>query len=260
MVDLVGQRFNMLLVVKRSDSKRKGRLWWECLCDCGASCTMLGASIKNGNTKSCGCLGRRRIDLTGQRFGLLTVVSFAGRGPSGDSRWLCRCDCGNESVRLNGNLRKRTASKQQSCGCRTVELLHKARDAEQAEYAAERLALQATGCQLCSMCGVMQDLCEFNYDKRGIGGYTSHCKHCHRAKLRDLYGMSKEVYQDMYFAQNGRCAIAGCRNSAEDVDHCHTSGTPRGLLCSGCNTSLKKHLTPDMLRSMADYLERASCR
>ena len=36
-------------------------------------------------------------DLTGARFGSVTVVQYAGKGtnPEG-ARWLCRCDCGNE--------------------------------------------------------------------------------------------------------------------------------------------------------------------
>lgn len=34
-------------------------------------------------------------DLTGQRFGLLTVLEPAEIGKRGVKRWLCRCDCGN---------------------------------------------------------------------------------------------------------------------------------------------------------------------
>jgi hypothetical protein len=39
------------------------------------------------------------------------------------------------------------------------------------------------------------------------------------------------------------------------IDHCHTSGAVRGLLCRPCNHSLTKHMTPEKLRSLADYLE-----
>lgn len=50
-----------------------------------------------------------RKDLTGRRFGKLVVISW-----SGDSRWLCKCDCGNESRALTANLKRGNTG---SCGC-----------------------------------------------------------------------------------------------------------------------------------------------
>lgn len=40
----------------------------------------------------------KAIDLTGQRFGHLTVISRAESDAQGNSRWLCHCDCGNEAI------------------------------------------------------------------------------------------------------------------------------------------------------------------
>lgn len=63
------------------------------------------------------------IDLTGRRFGFLTVLSRSPRSPnlkSRDARWLCRCDCGNETVVAARNL-KNGATK--SCGCAHAENL-----------------------------------------------------------------------------------------------------------------------------------------
>ena len=57
------------------------------------------------------------IDLTGQRFGRLTVLRRAGTYKSFDHQiptWLCRCDCGNYAV-IKGNALKIGATK--SCGC-----------------------------------------------------------------------------------------------------------------------------------------------
>jgi len=51
MLDLVGQKFNHLTVLCRMPGSR-----WECQCDCGNTCLVLGSSLKNNNTKSCGCL------------------------------------------------------------------------------------------------------------------------------------------------------------------------------------------------------------
>lgn len=54
----------------------------------------------------------KRNDLTGKRFGMLTVVELAEC--NGMSKWLCHCDCGNDKVILGGNL---TSGKSKSCGC-----------------------------------------------------------------------------------------------------------------------------------------------
>jgi hypothetical protein len=43
-------------------------------------------------------LPRRVIDLTGQRFGRLTVLSFAGIDKHRNALWLCRCDCEKEKL------------------------------------------------------------------------------------------------------------------------------------------------------------------
>ena len=54
------------------------------------------------------------IELTGKRFGKLVVIGRAGRDKHYNTRWLCRCDCGNETVVLGGNL---TRGASMSCGC-----------------------------------------------------------------------------------------------------------------------------------------------
>lgn len=60
LIDLTGQRFGRLVVVRKSDNviKRKNgtRVLWECLCDCGNTTIVCGDALKSGNTKSCGCL------------------------------------------------------------------------------------------------------------------------------------------------------------------------------------------------------------
>lgn len=41
---------------------------------------------------------RKIKDLTGQKFGRLTAIEFRGTNKSGNALWLCKCDCGNETV------------------------------------------------------------------------------------------------------------------------------------------------------------------
>ena len=54
------------------------------------------------------------IDLTGQRFGRLTVVERAENGSDKKPRWFCACDCGNRTAVSGADLR---AHKVVSCGC-----------------------------------------------------------------------------------------------------------------------------------------------
>lgn len=55
----------------------------------------------------------RFIDLTGQKFGRLTAISFV-KGERARVKWLCRCDCGKEIYVFAYNLRNGNS---QSCGC-----------------------------------------------------------------------------------------------------------------------------------------------
>jgi len=57
---------------------------------------------------------RKFIDLTGQRFGRLVVVSKAENSNSGHARWNCICDCGVEAIVFGCNLRSGCTK---SCGC-----------------------------------------------------------------------------------------------------------------------------------------------
>lgn len=56
-IDISGRRFGKLTVIERSGS-RGGKPLWKCQCDCGNVVFVVGYSLKNGSTKSCGCLRR----------------------------------------------------------------------------------------------------------------------------------------------------------------------------------------------------------
>ncbi len=56
---------------------------------------------------------RKKLDLTGQRFGKLTVLAPAENVGS-RTAWLCRCDCGQETVVITQRLRD---GHRTSCGC-----------------------------------------------------------------------------------------------------------------------------------------------
>jgi hypothetical protein len=78
-------------------------------------------------------------------------------------------------------------------------------------------------------------------------------------KLRTDFGIGIEDYERMLEEQEGRCYL--CRGSSPDralaVDHCHTTGVVRGLLCDLCNRGLGMFKdNPELLRAAADYVEK----
>lgn len=63
-------------------------------------------------------MGARAIDMTGQRFERILVLSRGGSAPYGGSTWNCRCDCGTERLIVGRFLRDGTTK---SCGCIRLE-------------------------------------------------------------------------------------------------------------------------------------------
>lgn len=119
-VDLTGQRFGSLTVIKKVEgsSSRTGDgtgnrdLRWVCLCDCGKYTIKRGNKLKAGISKQCEECTRKQKgwkDLTGMRFGRLTVLEYAG-----DKSWFCRCDCGNTATVRTGCL---LSGDTKSCRC-----------------------------------------------------------------------------------------------------------------------------------------------
>jgi hypothetical protein len=109
-LDLAGKRFGKLVCIKDvGRSKNKNRLWL-CRCDCGKETTVVGSDIANGHTKSCGCYQQQQI---GERYGRLTVIQEAAKR-KGLKYYLCRCDCGKETITLGSRLIR---GKVKSCGC-----------------------------------------------------------------------------------------------------------------------------------------------
>lgn len=57
---LIEKKFGKLTVTKLDKTINKGKTYWTCLCDCGKSVSVRMDSLRNGSTKSCGCLGRKK--------------------------------------------------------------------------------------------------------------------------------------------------------------------------------------------------------
>lgn len=121
LIDLTGKRFGKLVVLERGEnyiSPNGTKLTrWICQCDCGEIIHTTLSHLKYGHTKSCGCmknLGYSKKILTGQRFGKLLVIEEKHRSKNGNVMWLCKCDCGNETVVNSSHLIQNHTL---SCGC-----------------------------------------------------------------------------------------------------------------------------------------------
>lgn len=121
--DMLGKRFGQLVVLSRAKragatKKQAKNAYWKCRCDCGREGIYLGPSLRNGGRTSCGCA--RIKDITGQRFGKLVAVRWKDIH-SGQSRWVCECDCGKLVVRTGSQLTKGSKEGRFShCGCARV--------------------------------------------------------------------------------------------------------------------------------------------
>lgn len=118
--DISGQRFGRLVALKIA-YRKPPKTYWLCQCDCGNSKIVDINQLTQGKIQSCGCYqrecrGQHNIhDLTGQRFGMLTVLNKTDRRTkTGNVIWLCKCDCGNEKEVAGTHLLDGTTS---SCGC-----------------------------------------------------------------------------------------------------------------------------------------------
>jgi hypothetical protein len=141
----------------------------------------------------------------------------------------------------------------------------------------------------CTCCLTTKPIDDFYLTKNGTKANKlvrkSQCKECMKSKmrkwgkenpekhahtrwvydLRTTYGMTEKQWLDLLAAQGGGCAICGenektvHRSGAVwrlSVDHCHTTGKIRGILCNRCNRAIGL-LKDDvqLLRKATDYLE-----
>lgn len=55
-INIIGDKYHRLTVLSENGRDRQGRIMYDCQCTCGNMVNVLGASLRDGNTKSCGCL------------------------------------------------------------------------------------------------------------------------------------------------------------------------------------------------------------
>ena len=164
------------------------------------------------------------IDLSGRKFGMLTAIRRTGKlSPAKQHIWECVCECGKITETRIGNL---TQGRAKSCGCNQYP---KGKNSANWKHGLSRTK-------------------EYGNERF----------------MRLKYGITQEKYQQMLDSQNGSCAICKVkpdfktRKKRFSIDHCHATGTVRGLLCDACNRGIGMLKDdPNILMSAIEYLSRA---
>jgi hypothetical protein len=120
--------------------------------------------------------------------------------------------------------------------------------------------------RVCRTCNASKPMTAFKPDPTCANGYRHTCLDCFRSRertrhvsgkgdplymgriaqnrrthdLKRKYGISASDYNAMHEAQGGKCLICGSAGGKRRlaVDHCHSTGVVRGLLCNPCNQGL----------------------
>ena len=80
LIDLTGQKFGRLTVVKRAENSKTGNTQWLCLCDCGNYTVSTSSNLKRNHTKSCGCLNRELTSKRNKRYNTYNLSGSYGIG------------------------------------------------------------------------------------------------------------------------------------------------------------------------------------
>ena len=118
-IDLTGKRFGHLSIIDRAKNDKWDQVCWNYICDCGKKGVVEGYRLtrKTYPMIHCGCLNAF-IDLTGKRFGSLSIIDRAKSDKRGKTRWNYICDCGKNGV-LRGDRLTRKINPTTHCGCLT---------------------------------------------------------------------------------------------------------------------------------------------
>lgn len=129
--DMIGKRFNRLVVLEETSERKHGSIVWKCQCDCGNITFVSTGNLNSGGTSSCGCLKKEKdgkiikLNLLGKKFGLLTVIEETKERKNNHVVWKCKCECGNiinvSSDSLQRGYRLSCGCLKESYGIRTIK-------------------------------------------------------------------------------------------------------------------------------------------
>ena len=111
----------------------------------------------------------------------------------------------------------------------------------------------------CTKCKIEQETVNFHIRNSLKRGHDSWCKTCKSVYRKEYFQKNKdkevkrgrvkawktynidisyEKYEEMYLSCAGKCQICSKQSETLDVDHNHTTGNIRGLLCGSCNRGI----------------------
>lgn len=102
LIDLTGERFGRLIVVRRNGT-RFGHPSWLCVCDCGNQSEVITSDLRNGKTRSCGCLRNETAAAKSQMAGMARGQQLTKHGKAGTRLYnvwkSMRARCSNQNDR-----------------------------------------------------------------------------------------------------------------------------------------------------------------
>jgi hypothetical protein len=146
--------------------------------------------------------------------------------------------------------------------------------------------------KLCPKCGKNKPLEDYAKSARGVLKRQTYCRACMKGmrlphnehdreyhknyqksnpekfafrtskwRRKNVYKISEAEYKELLEGQKGLCAICGGpptgRRNTLSIDHCHVTGTIRGLLCQNCNVAIGHFKdNTDLLKRAILYLNR----
>lgn len=272
---IAGQKFGRLLAVRYLRSEKKKAVWLF-RCDCGAEPELLATFVKRGHTQSCGCLRIERAreavlsDISGRRFGRLSVLCRSGFSRDGRVQWSCICDCGRTVDRSAKNQQNGTAT---SCGCKKAEAAAENVAAREVDFVGRRFgklvvvslasndrakrwlcscdcggkrivphgSLQQGRTVSCG-CAAKERTSYMSADARAKGAAACARR---RARKRQAGGsFTAEQIDELYKKQRGRCAWCHAKLTDKNMARDHRTALANGgsneignieLTCTPCN-------------------------
>lgn len=242
----IGDRFGKLVVITEpyliqasihNNGKPHNRQHVDCLCDCGNIKEKVSSTKLKSNTFFTYCSVKCKLYLEdnplsklvpedsklvklGDRINNLTVIEEAfyneRKGHSFRSKFIkAKCDCGNIKEYREDKFAKGLFK---SCGCVWKKK--------------EKTGIKKH-CKYCD-----------EYKDSGLFASPNKCDQCAKIKqITNCYGISEKEYKNLLTNQNYKCKIclldqAKSSKGTLCVDHCHSTGKVRGLLCDQCNFGL----------------------
>lgn len=118
--NIIDEKYGMLTIIERMLPKG-GTVPVLCECICGNKKVISLGDLRRGKTTSCGCYRKQKTknrlfkDISGNLYGMLTVLYLDPNHTSGKTKYICKCSCENKLISIGRDNLVRGITN--SCGC-----------------------------------------------------------------------------------------------------------------------------------------------